>query len=201
MRRISTSLWGSGSRPSSLSKASVTSARLTARRAVVPWKMASSILEPRMADAFCSPSTQRIASLIFDLPQPFGPTIAVMPSWKRSSVRSANDLKPCRFSRRSFMNFEVKEVKTVPSFFNTNPLHQRVGQARAAQESAHDIGLSKSGIGAGVYTMPALTRLSRDLDHVGRDAQVIRFAHARPRARFAVVITQRKRERRMPQIR
>jgi hypothetical protein len=29
---------------------------------------------PRNSDAFDSPSTQRTASMMFDLPQPFGPT-------------------------------------------------------------------------------------------------------------------------------
>ena len=42
----------------------------------------------------CSPSTQRIASTRFDLPDPFGPTIAVMPWPNSSAVGSANVLKP-----------------------------------------------------------------------------------------------------------
>ena len=44
-----------------------------------------------------------MASLIFDLPQPLGPTMAAIPSpLKRSSVRSQNDLKPCTSTRLSF---------------------------------------------------------------------------------------------------
>ena len=31
---------------------------------------------------------------MFDFPQPFGPTIAVIPSWSSTFVRSAKDLKP-----------------------------------------------------------------------------------------------------------
>ena len=57
-----------------------TAPRLRARRATVPWKIASSILAPRMAVGRCSPSTQRMASPMLDLPQPLGPTIAVIPS-------------------------------------------------------------------------------------------------------------------------
>ena len=47
---------------------------------MVPWKIASSILAPRIVLGRCSPSTQRIASLILDLPHPLGPTTAVIPS-------------------------------------------------------------------------------------------------------------------------
>jgi len=36
--------------------------------------------DPRSDFADCSPNTHEIASEMFDLPQPFGPTIAVMPS-------------------------------------------------------------------------------------------------------------------------
>jgi len=35
-----------------------------------------------------------IASTTFDLPQPFGPMMAVMPSSKSKVIRSANDLNP-----------------------------------------------------------------------------------------------------------
>jgi hypothetical protein len=49
---------------------------------------------PRRWRGDCSPIAQRIASTTFDLPQPFGPTIAVMPGWNASSERSTKDLKP-----------------------------------------------------------------------------------------------------------
>ena len=39
--------------------------------------------------------TQRMASEIFDLPEPLGPTMAVMSSPNRISVLSGKDLKPC----------------------------------------------------------------------------------------------------------
>src|SRR5690606_22820940 len=41
-----------------------------------------------------SPITQRIASMMFDLPQPFGPTTPVMLVGKCRVVGSTNDLKP-----------------------------------------------------------------------------------------------------------
>ena len=37
---------------------------------------------------------QRMASTMFDLPQPLGPTTAVMGSGKVNTVLSTNDLKP-----------------------------------------------------------------------------------------------------------
>src|SRR5579863_5156338 len=64
-------------------------------RSRVPAKMTSSILIPRRLLADCSPSTHVMASEMFDLPQPLGPTMAAMPepdSW--TSVRSQNDLNP-----------------------------------------------------------------------------------------------------------
>jgi hypothetical protein len=70
----------------------------TARRADEPWKITSSILAPRSRRARCSPSTQRTASDTLDLPQPFGPTMAVTPCSNVRYVGSANDLKPCNSS-------------------------------------------------------------------------------------------------------
>src|SRR5262245_35927491 len=52
------------------------------------------MLEPRSIFALCSPSTQLIASPMLDFPHPLGPTTAVMPSGKTTSVVSENDLKP-----------------------------------------------------------------------------------------------------------
>src|SRR3954451_23903311 len=73
---------------------SVTSARPSAGRPAVPAKMTSSILPPRRLLAPCSPSTQAIASTTLDLPEPLGPTTAVMPGSSRSVVGDAKDLKP-----------------------------------------------------------------------------------------------------------
>src|ERR1700677_163546 len=73
---------------------SETSAMLSGLRESVPLKMTSAISPPRRALADCSPKTQRMASETLDLPQPFGPTIAVTPGWKFSVVLSAKDLNP-----------------------------------------------------------------------------------------------------------
>ena len=61
----------------------------------VPPKMTSSILPlPRSCLELVSPSTQRMESEMFDLPEPFGPTTPVMPSPISIFVLSGKDLKP-----------------------------------------------------------------------------------------------------------
>src|SRR3954454_16765669 len=87
-----------GSAPSVLSMVRVTSARPSGGRPEVPAKMKSSILPPRSALAPCSPSTQAMASTTLDLPEPLGPTTAVMPGSNRRVVAEAKDLKPFRVS-------------------------------------------------------------------------------------------------------
>ena len=72
-----------------------TSAMPVGLRSRVPAKITSSMRDPRSVLADCSPSTQEMASAIFDLPQPLGPMMAAIPSpWNLRSVRSQNDLKP-----------------------------------------------------------------------------------------------------------
>src|SRR5437868_11092011 len=95
MRRVTrTSCQSTPSSAAQSVRVSETSANPTGLRLSVPLKMTSAISPPRNDLADCSPSTQRTASSTLDFPQPFGPTIAVMPSWKLRSVLSANDLNP-----------------------------------------------------------------------------------------------------------
>ena len=77
-----------------LSSTRVTWAKPTGPRFSVPPKITSSILSPRRLRADCSPMTQQIASEILDLPEPLGPTMAVMLSPKFRTVLSGKDLKP-----------------------------------------------------------------------------------------------------------
>ena len=81
-------------RPALLSKYSSTDARPTGLRSPAPLKMTSCIDSPRSADAFDSPSTQRTASMTFDLPQPLGPTMPTSCPGVAMVVGSTNDLKP-----------------------------------------------------------------------------------------------------------
>ena len=76
------------------SKVSVTSAALPGPRVLQPAKITSAIPVPRRCLARCSPRHQRIASTMFDFPQPLGPITAVTWSSMWTTSRSANDLKP-----------------------------------------------------------------------------------------------------------
>ena len=77
-----------------MSSERVTSAMPTAERRSEPAKMTSSDLRDRRARP-CSPSAQRRASARLLLPEPFGPTTALIPGPSSTTVRSANDLNPC----------------------------------------------------------------------------------------------------------
>src|SRR3954447_21553385 len=73
-----------------------TSARPSGGRPEGAAEMTSSIFPPRSDFAPCSPMTQARASTTLDLPEPLGPTTAVMPGSKRKVVADAKDLKPLR---------------------------------------------------------------------------------------------------------
>ena len=83
-----------------------TSESPSARRVAVPLKITFSIFSERSSRARCSPSTHRTASMMFDFPHPFGPTMAVTPGSKWMEVLSAKLLKPwssmlLRYMRRA----------------------------------------------------------------------------------------------------
>src|SRR5262249_52511275 len=59
-----------------------------------PAEITSCIEAPRIAPGLCSPSAQSTASVMFDLPEPLGPTITLTPGENSSLARSGNDLKP-----------------------------------------------------------------------------------------------------------
>src|SRR5229473_1221066 len=85
------------------SRVMVTSASPSGGRLVVPLKMQSAMRSARSDLWLCSPRTQEMASTTLDLPQPFGPTIQVVPEpLKVTTVRSQNDLKPKISTFRSF---------------------------------------------------------------------------------------------------
>ena len=75
-----------GSAPSELSITTSTSA---APEPPTPWppaKITSFIVWPRTASGLCSPSAQSTPSVMFDLPEPFGPTITDTPGPNSSFV-------------------------------------------------------------------------------------------------------------------
>ena len=87
-----------------LSNTMVTSAAFFGFLPSAPEKMISSVFCPRRLWTFCSPKTQRTASEILLFPQPFGPTITVIPSANSIVVLSAKDLNPCKINRSNFIN-------------------------------------------------------------------------------------------------
>src|SRR5947207_3109639 len=95
-----TSAKSMGSQPSALSRVITTSARPVGLRCWLPAKMTSSARRVRSERLDCSPSTQRTASAMFDLPLPFGPMTALTPRSNTNRVGSAKVLKPWRRSSR-----------------------------------------------------------------------------------------------------
>ena len=81
----------------------------------VPAKITSSILLPRSCFALCSPSTQRTASATLLFPLPFGPTIAVIPSWNLNTILFANDLNPCTSILFKYILFPLLYSKLLPA--------------------------------------------------------------------------------------
>ena len=96
---------------SELSNVTETSAKFICRLSSVPPKITSSMRFPRIDFEDTSPSTQRIASDMFDFPLPFGPTTTVAPTTESAppakfrTVRSGNDLKPNNSRDLRYMGF------------------------------------------------------------------------------------------------
>ena len=80
-----------------LSNTSSTLARATGFLCADPLKITSCMDSPRKAEALDSPSTQRTASMMLDLPQPLGPTMPTSCPGTATVVASTNDLNPASF--------------------------------------------------------------------------------------------------------
>src|SRR4051794_23930370 len=79
-------------------------------REATPWppaKITSCMVWPRTASGDCSPSAHKTASVMLDLPEPFGPMITAMPGANSSRVRFGNDLKPLSVMARRCMRSVV----------------------------------------------------------------------------------------------
>src|SRR5262245_55549875 len=92
-----------------------------------PAQITSSALRDRRARP-CSPSAQRRASARLLLPDPFGPTTALIPPPNSTSVRSANDLNPWRRSARSRAGELIFRTRPRPS---PGRLRRRLGVRRS----------------------------------------------------------------------
>ncbi len=80
-----------------------TDPRFARGEAFEPFQIRSSPRFPRMDFIDCSPKTNRTASATLDLPEPFGPTIAVTDEVKSKLVFLAKDLNPEISSRAKCM--------------------------------------------------------------------------------------------------
>src|SRR3954469_15593983 len=80
--------------PSELSKTNSTDAVPTGLRDAEPLNTTSAMESTRRCLAEISPMTQRTASMMLDLPQPFGPTTPMRLLGKLTEVGSTKDLKP-----------------------------------------------------------------------------------------------------------
>jgi len=85
------------------SKTNLTLALWPAGLNSLPLKIKFTLLSVRKLFELCSPRTQRKASTIFDFPDPFGPTIALIPLGNCKIVLSANDLNPLISISRKYM--------------------------------------------------------------------------------------------------
>src|SRR5256885_287480 len=110
MRRVTrTSCQSTPSSSEHSVKFSETSAKPSGLRDSAPLKMTSAISPPRSDLADCSPKTQRTASQTLDFPQPFGPTMAVTPSWKLM-LASTSQIVECGSSTARFLRARLRYV-------------------------------------------------------------------------------------------
>src|SRR5689334_3803058 len=110
-RTIETSGAPKPSVPSLSSSTSSTSAPRPPWRPGAPPKITSCMDCPRTASGDCSPSAHSTASVMFDLPEPFGPTITLTPGPNSSRVRSGNDLKPLRMIDFKYMPVSLEPLE------------------------------------------------------------------------------------------
>src|SRR6266850_2475052 len=112
--------------PRLLSKNNSTLARATGFRRDEPLKITSCIESPRRAEARDSPRTHRTASMMFDFPQPFGPTTPTSCPGTFTVAGSTKDLKPASliWVSRTLLRIQVKENRPSAGFIveKTEPL-------------------------------------------------------------------------------
>src|SRR6478672_500943 len=79
-----------------------------------PAEITSCIEPPRIAPGLCSPSAQSTASVMFDLPEPLGPTITLTPGENSSRARSGNDLNPFISIDRRYIYLTLAPLPDMP---------------------------------------------------------------------------------------
>src|SRR5712691_3272503 len=115
--------------PRLLSNINSTLARATGLRKLEPLKITSCIESPRKAAARDSPSTQRTASMMLDLPQPFGPTTPTSFPGMLTVVGSTKDLKPASL---------IWVSRTLADPDKRKPARGKSEQVRVASQASED---------------------------------------------------------------
>ena len=123
-------------RPSELSITTSTSANRRRCWPFPPAKITSCIVWPRTAVGLCSPRAQRTASVMFDLPQPFGPTITLTPGENVSRVRSGNDLNPLRLISFRYISSVGGRRPQASRLARTGPLRAHLPSVSSACSAA-----------------------------------------------------------------
>src|SRR5206468_11808582 len=100
-----------------------------------PPKITSCIDWPRTASGDCSPSAHRTASVMFDFPEPLGPTMTLTPGPNSRRVRSGKDLKPFSVSDFRCMWSRVHRLQRVQG----RPGGGLLGVLLAASAAAPDL--------------------------------------------------------------
>src|SRR6266567_229090 len=143
----------------------VTSARPIGGRLVVPLKIQSAMRSARSDLWLCSPKTQEMASTTFDLPQPLGPTIHVVPEpLNVTTVRSQNDLKPTISTFRSFSkcsSFSPASHGNGPSYLRCSRQEPCLPYGPAAKRAVRDGLYSSRGGFFGQQVSPEHTGTAR----------------------------------------
>src|SRR5829696_7284212 len=106
-------------RPASLSSTRVTSAAFAAGSVSEPAKITSLIDPARRTPGLCSPSAKSTASVTLLLPDPFGPTIAVIPP--SSGIRTG---------RAKVLNPLIYIAESTKRVFYATPPHKARGKVQ-----------------------------------------------------------------------
>src|SRR3989338_6483897 len=172
-----------------LSKMMATEARFALGVVCDPPQIRSSARFPRMLFIDCSPSAKRKASATLLLPDPFGPTIAVVELEKSKTVFLANDLNPT-ISSRFNIHFSITHKNTLLVVMCSLIIHLRMSLSLTVVNNK-DIWINRSSIriktnalgkeGVAHTRCRRFRQPRRDGDSVGSESKTLRIeARCRP---------------------
>src|SRR3989344_9113620 len=145
-----------------------------------PFQMRSSPRLPRMLFIDCSPSTNRNASAILLLPEPFGPTIAVIAVANCSGVFFANDLKP-------ESSIDVSRINSLYCIKKQHPVRMSMRTGSAVPALLKNVGQRDFNFSHATQCLPATVMRPPVVETVGKGDRRSKIGD-RPAARLSVVI-------------